>query len=74
MFQINTQCVVDVSPTKGMSTHTTVSSNDTLCCVICLTFIGNGFPEFSSTTSPGGAGRGAGAPRATLGEEEEPKT
>lgn len=66
--------IVDVSSTKGMSTHTILSSNDTSWCVICLTFIGNGFPELINNTSPGFTARGAGAPMMTLREEEETKT
>lgn len=66
--------IVDVNSTKGMSTHTILSSNDTSWCVICLTFIGNGFPEFINNTAPGFTVRGAGAPMMILREEEETKT
>lgn len=48
-----------------------LSSNDTLWCVICLAFIGNGFPEFANTPSPGFAVRGAVV--TTLGEGGEPR-
>lgn len=66
--------IVDVNSTKSMSTHAILSPNDTSWCVIRLTFIGNGFPEFINNTSPGFAVRGAGAAMMSLREEEETKT